>query len=135
MPDLPQKEARFLEAYLALRNGRQAAIDAGYAPSSASNTARRLLRKAELKAALDAAEAERAALATVTRERVLKELASIAFGSEGAGKATQANRLAALTLIGRHLGLWKDGPTVIRTGAETRESMGIERIIIDPAKE
>jgi len=83
-----------------------------------------------VRAALQKAEAERAALA-LSRERVLGELASIAFGAE-AQEASRAERLKALAQLARLIGPWRPGSEA--RGAAHREEMPFERIIVDPAK-
>jgi len=72
---LKLKHQRFVSEYVIDFNGTQAAIRAGYSPRSASSIAERLLRKDEIRAALDAL----ARRAEINAERVLQERASIAF--------------------------------------------------------
>ena len=45
----------------------------------------------------------------ITEERVLRALERIAFGEEGEAKVSE--RMKALELLGKHLGLWKDPPS------------------------
>lgn len=74
------KERRFVDEYLISGNATEAAISAGYAKRSAANTGWRLMRKAEISAAIaDRAKAV-ANKADVTAERVLREYARLAFG-------------------------------------------------------
>lgn len=69
----------FIEHYLIDLDGQAAAIRAGYTPSNASSRAARLLRRADVKAAIGAAMAARAARTEITAARVLEEYAAIAF--------------------------------------------------------
>jgi phage terminase small subunit len=73
------KVAKFVSEYLVDLNGTQAAIRAGYAPKSAHVTASKLLKKPKVKGALDAAIAERSKRTDVTADRVIQEIARLAF--------------------------------------------------------
>ena len=130
MPDLTPKAARFVDEYRVGRDGKRAAIRAGYAPSCASTVASQLLKTPAVREALQKAQADRAALA-LSRERVLGELASIAFGAE-AQEASRAERLKALAQLARLIGPWRPGYEA--PGAAHREETPFERIIVDPAK-
>lgn len=77
---LADKERVFVEEYLVDLNCRQAAIRCGYQPDSASNSARKMLDKPNVAAAIDKALAERPG---VTRARIVDELAKIAFANAG----------------------------------------------------
>lgn len=76
---LSLKRQAFVRAYLVSRNGTQAAIAAGFAAGSAHVTASRMLRDDKVRAALAAVERPATAEALITRERVLLELARLAF--------------------------------------------------------
>jgi len=73
------RQSRFVDEYLIDLDGKHAAIRAGYAPSDAKNQAYRLLRTPEIADAIHAAMAERSRRTGITPERVLEELARIAF--------------------------------------------------------
>lgn len=73
------KQLAFITEYLVDLNGKQAAIRAGYAPGSAEVTASKLLRLAKVQQAIGAARAKLSAATGITAERVLNELAKIAF--------------------------------------------------------
>jgi phage terminase small subunit len=75
---LNPRQRLFVEQYLVDLNGKAAAIRAGYARDPAVRAAR-LLRRADVKAAIAAAMAARAGRTGVTPERVLAEYAAIAF--------------------------------------------------------
>lgn len=76
---LPRERA-FVAEYLKDLNGRQAAIRAGFAPKSASVRACNMLKRPEIQEAIRAANEKRVRKAEVTAERVIQELARIAFG-------------------------------------------------------
>jgi len=74
--NITTKAARFVEEYAIDHNGAGAAVRAGYAPKSAHVTASRLLRKANVSAAVRALEVEVETELRVTRSRVISELQS-----------------------------------------------------------
>ncbi|HVA12071.1 MAG TPA: terminase small subunit [Stellaceae bacterium] len=76
---LKPRHRLFIDQYLIDLNGKEAAIRVGYAPSDAHSRAARLLRRPEVKAAIGAAMAARAARTDITAARVLEEYALIAF--------------------------------------------------------
>lgn len=77
MPAMTPKQARFAEEYILDHNGAAAAVRAGYAPGpGVAVTASRLLRKANVQAALQAQEALVAADLAMTHQRVVAELLS-----------------------------------------------------------
>jgi len=75
------KPARFVEEYLIDLNGRQAAIRAGYSSKTAEVQASRLLRNAKVQKALEEAMQARSKRTEITADRVVSELARIAFAN------------------------------------------------------
>jgi phage terminase small subunit len=73
------RQKRFVDEYLRDANGTRAAIRAGYAEVSARHHAHNLLRRPEIAAAIAEAEAARAERLRVSADRVLEELARVAF--------------------------------------------------------
>jgi len=71
--------ARFVEEYLQDCNGTQAAIRAGYSEKTARFQAAQLLAAPEIAAATETAMADRAEKLEITSERVLQEIATMAF--------------------------------------------------------
>jgi phage terminase small subunit len=78
-PGLSAKHQRFVEEYLVDLNGTQAAIRAGYKEKSARFTAAELLARPDVQEAIEAERKRQAEAAGVRAERVLRELAAIAF--------------------------------------------------------
>ena len=78
-PKLTARQARFVHEYLLDLNAKQAAIRAGYSPRSAETNGNRMLRNAQVSSAVRAAKAEREHRTSITADRVLRELAKIAF--------------------------------------------------------
>lgn len=75
---LTPRRALFVLEYLKDLHGKHAAVRAGYAAGSAEQEASRLLNTPEVKAAIDAALAERAQAVKVSAEDVLRDLLAIA---------------------------------------------------------
>lgn len=74
------RRARFAQEYVKDLSATLAAIRAGYAPKAAHVTASRLLSDAKVRADIDARLLKAAAVAEITVERTLKEIARIAYG-------------------------------------------------------
>lgn len=140
---MTKKQKRFVEEYLIDLNATQAAIRAGYSPDSAKEIGSENLTKPDIAKAVDQAIAERSRRTGVNAERVVRELAKIAFvnagevvdldtallmdkisdddmaaiqsvkvktfGEDGIEREVKlADKLKALELLGKHLGLFKD---------------------------
>lgn len=140
------KQKRFVEEYLIDLNATQAAIRAGYSPKTAQEQASRLLSNVMVQSAISKAEADRSRRTGINQDRVIRELAKIAFlnpvdviDMDDATIQGQANRddtaciasvkvktiptedggiterevktydkLKALELLGKHLGMFTD---------------------------
>lgn len=76
---MTRKQQRFIEEYLIDLNAAQAAIRAGYSPHTASEQGAQLLGNLNIKAAVDKAIAERSRRTGVNADRIIRELARIAF--------------------------------------------------------
>ena len=140
---MTEKQKRFVEEYLIDLNATQAAIRAGYSPDTAKSIGSENLTKPDLQARIAKAMAERSKRTGVNADRVVMELAKIAFVNAGdvidAETATlkpdaakedtaaiqsvkvktfgedglereikMADKLKALELLGKHLGMFKD---------------------------
>jgi phage terminase small subunit len=75
------KQERFVQEYIIDLNATQAAIRAGYKPKTAYSTGSENLKKPEIQTAIAKAEAERSARTQITADRVLQELAKLAFAN------------------------------------------------------
>lgn len=74
-----EKQRRFVEEYLIDLNGTQAAIRAGYSAKTADVQACRLLRNAKIQQVISERMAERSKRTGVNQDRVVLELARVAF--------------------------------------------------------
>lgn len=121
MPLTP-KQAAFVREYLVDLNATQAAIRAGYSPRTARAQGHRLLTDADIAAAIEAAQAERAERLQLTADDVLKGLyAEATYDGEG---SSHSARVQAWAHIGKHLGMFTDK-------VETSGSQRIEVVYVD----
>jgi len=78
---LTPKQKRFVDEYLIDLNATQAAIRAGYSKKNADKIGWELLGKTRIKAAIDKAIKAREERTKVTQDKVVKELAKLAFSN------------------------------------------------------
>jgi phage terminase small subunit len=140
---MTKKQKLFIEEYLIDLNATQAAIRAGYSPSTAKQIGNENLTKLDIRAHIDKAMAERSKRTGINADRVVQELAKIAlvnaidvidpktatikdgalpedtaaiqsvkvktFGEDGLEREIKmADKIKALELLGKHLGMFKD---------------------------
>lgn len=143
---LTKKQKLFCDEYLIDLNATQAAIRAGYSPDTAKEIGCENLTKPNIRAHIDRAMAERSKRTGVNADRVVMELAKIAFinavdvinaddatlrddaapedtaaiqsvkvktipTKDGEGierEIKMADKIKALELLGKHLGMFKD---------------------------
>lgn len=79
MAKLTNKQKLFVQEYLIDLNATQAAIRAGYAINRASEQGHQLLQKTTVSAEIEKALAERSRRTGISQDRVIQELAKIAF--------------------------------------------------------
>lgn len=77
--ELTSKQERFVAEYLIDLNATQAAIRTGYSAKTAASQGARLLKQGGVARAVQAAQQARAVRTEITQDRVLQELARIAF--------------------------------------------------------
>lgn len=147
---MTKKQKRFVEEYLIDLNATQAAIRAGYKAGNtqrASEIGSELLQKTPVSEAIQQAMAERSKRTGINQDRVLRELAKIAFvnaievidpetatvktdassddtaaiqsvkvktfGEDGLEREIKmADKLKALELLGKHLGMYQNNVNV-----------------------
>lgn len=139
---MTDKQARFCEEYMVDLNATQAAIRAGYSPASAKTVGPRLLENVGVQKLIAQLQAEQSRRTGVSTDRVVRELAKIAFvnaadlidpktaslksdashddlaavqsvkvkmfGDGLEQEVKLADKLRALDLLGKHLGMYKD---------------------------
>ena len=90
------KQMRFCDEYLIDLNATQAAIRAGYTDKYANTNAAKLLQNTTIKEQIQRRMADRAKRTEITQDRIVKELALIAF-SNAADYAAVVEREATVT--------------------------------------
>ncbi len=81
MAKLSEKQKRFVQEYLVDLNATAAAKRAGYSPKTASEQGARLLANVKVQEEIQKAIEKRQNRVEITQDRVLQELAAIAFAS------------------------------------------------------
>lgn len=147
MAKLTAKQQKFVDEYLIDLNATQAAIRAGYKKTEYTDTnANKLLENTRIREAVDKSMAERSRRTGINQDRVIQELARIAFvnpqkvinsedasiradateddlaciqsvkvktmdGEKGSSVEREVrlnDKMRALELLGKHLGMFKD---------------------------
>ena len=100
---LTPKQAAFVREYMIDLNATQAAIRAGYSEKTANRIGAENLSKPVIQEAIQQRHKAAEEKCAVTVEWILSEIAKIAQDEE----VKTADRLKALELLGKHLGLWE----------------------------
>ena len=109
--ELAPKQAAFVQEYLIDLNATQAAIRAGYSEKTAYSQGERLLSNVEVRAAINAAQTNRAIKTELNAEWVLtrlQQIADICMKEDDRGRIDSAGANKATELIGKHLALFTD---------------------------
>lgn len=108
---LTDKQKRFCEEYLVDLNATQAAIRAGYSQKTAKDASKWINetdpKKPHLKSFIDELKKQRSERTNISADTVLEELKKIAL-SENV-EITARDKMKALELLGKHLGLFSSG--------------------------
>lgn len=125
MAKLTAKQERFVEEYLVDLNATQAAIRAGYSVRSANKIGSELLGKTGIRSRIDQHLAELSKRTGINQERIMRELARIAF--------LDPTKLADMNYAEIHTDATEDDRAVIQSikvkRFPTQEGEGIEREI------
>lgn len=111
MARLTEKQKRFVAEYLVDLNATQAAIRAGYSEKTAEQIGYQLLQKTSVQVAIQEAQDERSKRTEITQDMVVDELRAVAFAKAGDytdSTLKYSNKLKALELLGKHLGMFTD---------------------------
>ena len=100
---LTPKQSAFVREYMIDLNATQAAIRAGYSEKTANRIGAENLSKPVIQEAIQQRHKAAEEKCAVTVEWILSEIAKIAQDEE----VRTADRLKALELLGKHLGLWE----------------------------
>ena len=123
------RQERFIREYLVDLCGAAAARRTGYAPKYAGSIASRLLKNPKIQSEVARAMEQQKKDAQVRREQVLQELKAVAFGeaSDASGAELKvAQKLRALELLGKHLGLFEGIGARQLPKVEIKEDIGMD---------
>ena len=112
---LTPKQQCFVNEYLIDLNATQAAIRAGYSEKTANRIGPQLLVKTCVSEAIQQARQELEKRTQITADLVLKELAAIALDDASDvsdSRLRYTNKIRALELLGKHLGMFKEKVSV-----------------------
>ena len=164
---MTDKQDRFCEEYMIDLNATQAAIRAGYSPKTAREQAPRLLANVSIQNRIAQLQAEQSRRTGVSADRVVRELAKIAFanasdlidpetasvkldasrddlaaiqsikvksfGEDGLEHEVKlADRLRALDLLGKHLGMYKDASEKENAAAQNNDIQTLADLLQRP---
>lgn len=121
MPKLTEKQKRFCEEYLIDLNATQAAIRAGYSKRTARSQGQRMLTHVDIQMHLKELMSSRAARVEITADTVLGELAKIAAAEVD---IKGSDKMKALELLGKHLGLFQNNADNSEALAKLDEVLG-----------
>ena len=102
---LNPKQRAFVREYLKDQNATRAAKVAGYSKKTAGSQAFDLLKKPEIKKAVNAGLEKLAEKCDITAERVIKRIAEFAFDKKG---IKPSDTIKANELLGKHFKLFTD---------------------------
>jgi phage terminase small subunit len=102
---LNYRQRRFVSEFASSLNATEAAIKSGYSKNGAGVTGSQLLRNPYVARAVEKVTARRLSRADITAERVLSELASVGFSETDPSLPKASEKIAALGLLAKHLGL------------------------------
>jgi phage terminase small subunit len=122
--ELTVKQKLFVDYFIETGNQSQAAVKAGYSEKTARSTATELMKKPQIKAAIDARMAEKDAQRIANQDEILKFLTSVMRGDvteqvpllDGDGyqrlaeldAAQPKDRIKAAELLGKRYAMWTD---------------------------
>lgn len=106
MPKLTDKQKRFCEEYLIDLNATQAALRAGYSKRTAYSIGDENLKKPEIQNYLSELMKKRSERTGIKADDIINELKSVAFTETN---ITGKEKIKALELLGKHLGLFSNG--------------------------
>ena len=103
---LTNKQSRFCQEYVTGLNATAAAIRAGYSAKTANRIGSENLSKPDIREKIAELQEEISAKLEVTTERIVRELAKIAF--DETDKFKPRERMRALELLGKHRQMFTD---------------------------
>ena len=108
MKKINEKQKKFCSEYLKDFNAHKAALRAGYSENMANSYSYKLIKYPLIRQFLKSMKVEHIEKAQLTVEAVLSEIQSIAFAIADGELIKTADKLKALELLGRNLGMFND---------------------------
>lgn len=102
--ELTAKQDRFCEEFLVDLNATQAAKRAGYSPRSAASIGEENMKKPQILKRIHRLQINRSLRTRIKADRIVEELAKIAFAKDG---VKTSDRIKALGMLGKHVGLFE----------------------------
>lgn len=112
---LTEKQKAFVQEYLVDLNATAAAKRAGYSEKTAYSVGNENLTKPEISKAIQKAMQERQERTQVTQDMVVQEISKVAFKDAAdfaESELKYANKLKALEMLAKHLGLYAEGANI-----------------------
>ncbi|MHB1688736.1 MAG: terminase small subunit [Ignavibacteriaceae bacterium] len=106
--DISEKQKMFCREYLKDFNGTQAAVRAGYSIKSARQQAADLLTKPNIFKFLETLKEKHVLKAELSVDSIINEFKSIGFASADGEVIKTSDKLKALEMLGKHLGMFKE---------------------------
>ena len=108
MKEPNEKQKNFCREYLKDFNAKQAALRCGYSSKMAKYQAYKILQMPNVRLFLKSLKSEHIEKAQLTFEAVINEIQLIAFAIADGEFIKTADKLKALELLGRNLGMFSD---------------------------
>ena len=113
---LTAKQQAFVNEYCIDKNATKAAEKAGYSEKTAYSQGQRLLKKVEIRQAIDAKFQKATDKCDITLDRVVKRYAEFAFANVDLADLKPADSLKALDSLMRHLGGFANDSVTVNAG-------------------
>lgn len=117
---LTEKQKRFCEEYLIDLNVTQSALRAGYSEKTAYSIGNENLKKPEIQKYISELMKKQSERTNITADKVLSELEKVAFTDT---EITGKEKIKALELLGKHLGMFDNKPSDTGNEAEIPKLM------------
>ncbi len=105
---MTDKQQKFCDEYLLCLNATEAAVHAGYSENTAAQTASRLLKNKAIKKYIDERQKETQESIEISQADVIRQLSNIGFAKIDLKKIRATDKIKAIELIVKILGLDKD---------------------------
>ena len=108
MKEINERQKKFCYEYMKDFNGTRAYIQAGYTAKQPNKRIPRLLKSRNVMKLLESLKSKDAELTKATIEDIISECKVIAFSKVNGGVIKTADKLKALEMLGKYLGLFSE---------------------------